>query len=138
MFTFFLKIVSHHLPFLSTGKALMMHQQQISRITCLLTVVKFESFKLLLQNLRVSERWNWRLNSYGMSRPFDCPIVTVTEVWRSTLFGSQQSLTLKMEALLSYVMFSAYQLTLIFIKVSLKLRVKLDSCLWRHNVPKKI
>jgi hypothetical protein len=138
MFIFFLKIVSHHLPFLSTRKALMMHQQPISKITCLLTVVKFESFKLLLQDLRFSERWNWRLNSYGMSRPFDCLIVIVTEVWRSTLFGSQQPITLKMEALLSYVMFSVYQLTLIFIIESLKLRVKLDSCLWSHNVPKQI
>ena len=48
MFIFFLKTVSHHLPLLSTGKALMVNLQQIPSIACLLTVVKFEIFKLLL------------------------------------------------------------------------------------------
>jgi len=33
-----------------------------------------------------SERWNWRLKSYGMSRPLGCLIGIVTDVWRSTLF----------------------------------------------------
>jgi len=139
MFIFFLKIVSHHLPFLSTGKALMMYQQRLSRITCLLTVVKFRSFKLLLQDLRVSKRWNWRLNSYGMSHILAvCHSYRGSEEHPFSIFWSQQFITLKMEALLSYEMFSVYHSTLIFIKDSLKLRVKLDSYLWSHNVPTQI
>jgi hypothetical protein len=138
MFIFFLKIVSHHLPFLQTGKAL--YQQQLSRITCLLTVVKFESFKLLLQDFKVSERWNWRLN------PMECHVFWLLnchcyrrlEEHPVSIFGSRQSITLKIEALLSYEMFSVYHLTVFFIKESLKLHVKLDSYLWSHNVPKQI
>jgi len=45
------------------------------------------------------------------------------------IFGSQQSITLKVEALISHEVFSVYQLTLIFVKENSKLRVKLDSYL---------
>jgi len=83
----------------------MLHQQQIPRIACLLIVVKFESFKLLLQEMRVFRavelkiKFLWNVTSFGM---LNRHCYRRVEEHTVSIFGSQQSITLKMEALLSY------------------------------------